>query len=206
MIVVTGEPRTGTSLQMLIIKNLGFDIIGEKDLNNHPDFNPTGMWEIRNVPYNGLQTLDKTERHDALKGDVIKMAIRGFMKSNYTLFDRMIFCIRDPRESIVSQRKQSKHQSDEMCLVYWLSFMGPMYDALQGIPPELMHIVDYGDVMWSPKTEVGRLAKYLGVEPTQEAIDCVRPDLYRSNKHKIKRCKLMKKAEKFYEAFRLMIK
>lgn len=198
MIVVVGEPRTGTSLQMLILKNLGFSITGQKYIKEYTkEFNPTGIWEIPGVPYNGIVT--------PVEGDAIKLMMRGFLRSNHKLFNKMILCIRDPRESIYSQRKQEEYISDEHNLKYYLCYSNIFAQSLKQGVLKYMHVVDYADVMWDPKAEVERLAKFLNAEPTQAAIDCVKPELYRSKKYKIKRDKLMKAAEKYYHAFRRLI-
>ena len=199
MIVVTGEARSGTSLQMLIIKHLGFSIAGEKYLTEYTKtFNPTGIWEVKGTPYKGVQI--------PIKEDVIKLMTNGFMKSRMGLIEKVVLCIRDPREVIVSQRGQKEWVSDEH---NWKQYLGNMMYLFKGNDWAHTHIVDYGDVMWSPKTEVYRLIKFLGEAPTPEeiesAIDCVRPELYRSKKHKVKQGKYGKAAEKYYQVLRGMI-
>jgi hypothetical protein len=192
MIVVTGEPRSGTSLVMLMIKELGLTIAGTKYVSEFTkSFNPTGIWEVPGLTYNGVQM--------PIEEDAIKLATNGFMKSRMSLIEKVVLCIRDPREIIVSQRGQQNHVSDEN---NWDQYLGHMMYLFKGNDWSKTHIIDYGDTMWSPETEVGRLAKFLNVESTQAAIDCVRPDLYRSKKHKVRLRKKGKAAMKYYEALR----
>ena len=68
MIVVTGEPRSGTSLMMRIIDSLGLEIAGEQYVGTkRPNrskkrkeraeyLNPEGFWEVPEVVSRGIKT------------------------------------------------------------------------------------------------------------------------------------------------------
>ena len=197
MIAVVGEPRSGTSLQMLILKNLGLSIVGVKYINEHTKtFNPTGIWEDPNV-------MDRGFRYPFYNEDAIKLSVKGLIGTRLSLVDKIILCIRDPREVIVSMRQQTDPKPDKFNLQYHIVHMAMLIDKELNKP---MVVVDYGDVMFDHEKEIKRIAEFVEVEPTQAAFDCIRPDLYRSKKHKVKRCKLMKAAEKYYQYLRYYIR
>jgi hypothetical protein len=196
---------------MLILKELGLKITGDKYFDEiSKDFNPTGMWEIKTLPYNGLQKILFTTGVPEINGGkpipedgVLKVTFRGYIKSDLSIISKLIICIRDPREIVASQRKQLNHISDKHC---WNLLLGH-YCAMTEAPitcPTL--VVDYNDVMWDKKKEVQRVADFVGVPVTQAALDAVRPELYRSKKHKVKRDRYCKAAEMYHRAFRGYIK
>jgi hypothetical protein len=216
MIVVAGEARSGTSMHMLILRELGLQIAGDKFHGRGADYNPTGIWEVYGVPNNGITqdvlngtvgrhvSKDSDEvTHEPITGDVIKLTTTGLVKSDPTLITKVVYCIRDPREIIVSQRGQIGWDSDKERYNTYLVNMARLFDKIEPQEWEHIYVSDYADMMWSPGVEVNRLATFLGVEPTKAAIDVIDPSFYRSKKHQAKHNKF---AEKYYQQLRYYIK
>ncbi len=113
--VVTGEPRSGTSLMMSVLKELGCDILGEKFPNEKRKdhkrmeraryLNPEGFWEVPRIVSAGAR---KKEWLDMLQGKTIKMICRAMLRTPREIvneMDKVIFCARNPREVMQSQTK-----------------------------------------------------------------------------------------------------
>lgn len=216
MIIVSGEPRSGTSMMMKILKELGIDIIGEEFLGRGKNYNPTGIWEVYGIPNAGIdaETLSgkKGRRvsaavnditHEPLLGECIKLTTLGLLKSDPAFISGIIYCLRDPREVIVSQRGQIGWQSDKEQYDAYNVHMAKFTDALE--PADLEHIlfIDYADIMFDPVGEIRRVADFLDWEGPQEAWDRAvsvpDPKHYRSKKHKAHRNKT---AESYYNFLR----
>jgi hypothetical protein len=175
---VSGEARSGTSMMMLVLKRLGFKIAGEKKFEKTiPGFNPTGLWEVWGVPNNGIS--------EPVTADVIKIMTKGLVQSNSTLITKIVYCIRDPREVIISQRGQRGYRSDDHNWDSYLVNMAKLFDNVSSTDWNHIHVVDYADMMKAPAIVVGKLAKFLGVKSTKEAVLTPDPKYYRSKKHKI---------------------
>ena len=117
MIIVTGEPRSGTSLMMRIVDSLGLEIAGEQQPGEkRPDrnkkrkeraeyLNPEGFWEVPGVVSRGIKTEEQVEEY---KDKVIKIVTGGLsntVKPAIDKIDKIIFCLRHPREVAFSQQK-----------------------------------------------------------------------------------------------------
>ena len=186
LIVVSGIQRSGTSLQMLILKNLGFTIAGEKDPNNRMDLNPTGIWEIPYVVHKGLQK--------PIEEDVIKLTQSGLEYT--TIKYKLIYCIRDPREIVISNRSLiGEGVNDE---TVWNNYLFESAWAIDNLFLLNSHIVDYGDVIKKPKKEINRLANFLKVNPTKKAKQTPNSQYYRSKKYNIEKNMY---AEMYYKYF-----
>ena len=208
MIVVSGEPRSGTSMQMQIIKAMGLIPIGQKYIHEwNKDLNPGGIWEVEGLYGLGLtqEILDGKVgflSDEPLVGDVIKVTTKGLLKSDPAIVDKVVYCLRDPREVIVSQRSLKNARGDTINWENYLRNLVAFTEALD--PDDIANIlfVDYADVMWSPRAEVKRVAKFLDKEPTEEARAIPSPEHYRSKKHKAKVNSVGRAAIRMYQALR----
>lgn len=180
MIVVSGEPRSGTSLQMLIIKKLGFEITGFRDSNYGKGrrFNPSGIWEIDGVPNHGLTK--NLFMHNRIEGDVIKLTTFGLLNSDPSFINKLIYCIRDPREVIVSQRGQVGYTDDDWNWNEYITNIKQLLDKIEPNDWDHIHIVDYKDVISNRRGEVQLLADFLDVEFRQSAVSVIKTKYYRS--------------------------
>ena len=89
MIVITGEPRSGTSLMMRIINSLGLKIVGEKNPAKNKKvgkkrkerakyLNPEGFWEVPQIVSRGIKTKEQIEEY---KDKIIKIITHGLSNS-----------------------------------------------------------------------------------------------------------------------------
>ena len=106
--VVSGEPRSGTSLMMRLLEGLGLKVKGEELIKgkegrrrkNAEELNPKGFYEVPGVVMRGIpdDALDDYEDH------VVKLITPALMRTSYMHIGKVIFCLRDPREIALSQK------------------------------------------------------------------------------------------------------
>ena len=195
-IVVSGESRSGTSLTMNILKSLGYSLAGEKWANVEDDrrhMNPDGFYEVPYMVNYGMdEDLDRF-----FKEDVVKLTTRGLIATEPELIYQLIYVIRNPREVIVSQRNMNDYPGDKEAFRRYCNNMELLF---QFVTPEgwmhHVHILDYGDLMKNPEGEIRRLCRFLRKpQIISEAVSIIKPELYRSKKHKVK---FNKKAKTWY--------
>lgn len=101
MIIVTGSCRTGTSLMMQILREMGIPIVGQAfhDDFSHIDLNPWGYWEL---PMN--ETIDglNTKEYD---GMAVKLFGLQFSRTSPEFIDYAIVCRRYEEDAIESSLK-----------------------------------------------------------------------------------------------------
>lgn len=109
MAVVLGQPRTGTSWVMQILKSMGLVIVGAKyrvDIDKR--FNPNGFWED---PEWLCADKDPSKLSNRF---AVKMELRSAVEKEIDLSrSKVIVCDRDRKESADSQRKAFHSSSIE---------------------------------------------------------------------------------------------
>jgi hypothetical protein len=184
---------------MQMLKAMGLRIAGKKHTATSTEvYNPGGIWEVPNVVYDGITT----PIEDA---DVIKLAMAGIERTPAEVIDKVIFMVRHPRECIVSQRGQngpmSGHELDEnnwivarMAYECWFKMVVPEDE------PQLLY-VHYKKLLTEPKKQVRRVADFLGIEDTKNAMGLINPDLYRAKRDKVPLSlqKYMRTCNKYYK-------
>lgn len=211
MIVVAGIPRSGTSMVMLLLKRLGVDVAGEEFLQRGKNFTPTGIWEVFGLPNLGItkdilsgktgrQTLGSDElTHTPIECEAVKLTFKGLLRSDPTIIKRLILCIRDPREVLVSQRSQLGFAGDKKHYDAFIVHMAALVDA---IPERMLQhclVMDYGQVVKWPKAQTRRIVEYLDLDvdlkTIKKAASIVSKKHYRSKKNMMP---LDETAHKFY--------
>jgi len=248
--VVSGEPRSGTSLMMKTLKKLGVNLLGAEfpvdvqikrrkrrrvaqgkranpDITDEKiaeleakidermaprkarqrEMNPGGFFEVPGVVMRGLRKLNDTRKGKAIKLITNALCyrsgvVRGRQRQAGTpveLIDRVIYCLRDPRNIAVSQ--QGLMGGNEVMVAAmngewdkvrpispWryvqgmtllLSWMAAMRKA--GTLPQIRWM-DYEDMLTNRPVQL--IAQFLKITPTpaqlQAARDNIDPTLFRS--------------------------
>ena len=235
VIVVSGQPRSGTSLMMQTMELLGMPIWGSKypqedrlnemlDQIEDPDqrakaeeqgqsrlkhakeMNPRGFYEQPGLVMRGFRRLD-----DEHKGHVVKVIVDGLYdrenQNGHKIgtpeqhIDRIILCLRDPRNTAVSQMDlaggvEVAAIDEETEEEVWANAGQPLspkrYVASMGnflmwlrdheeLDSRIM-VVEYSDM--HDEKPVGAIVEHLGIEATSEQIkaaeDNIDPLLRRS--------------------------
>ncbi len=129
VIPITGEPRSGTSMTMRLLKALGVPIVGlkwpwearefdpdinprdreriEKRWERRKELNPNGFWELPGTVIRGLR-----EPPEEMAGHAVKIVSSGMYPrsrggtifgTSPSCYDRAILCLRNPRSVAKSQ-------------------------------------------------------------------------------------------------------
>lgn len=173
MIIVSGEPRTGTSMTMAILKELGLKLVGEKWPTKNPDANPEGTWEVDDVVMDGLRA--------DVSGDVIKLMTPALFRTEARFIDQIIYCIRKPEEVIASQQALAKKQGMKPVAAEDLfrSHANSLYNVFAAVlPTQNVSIMNYNVAMEHPKEIVNMLASFVGVPPTEAAYKVIKTKHY----------------------------
>lgn len=217
MIAITGTPRSGTSLMMQILQRMGCDIAGEKmPLKDRGEFakertqylNPHGFFEDRIV-------MMGTDRPEDYSGKAVKILFPGIGLTPMSGIEKIILCVRDPREIAVSQTmlisqaevvdKVGNHRySGELTKIKpdrYILAMGTFLkwayrnDVFWG----KTHTVDYADIIERTVPTLKALCSFVGKGFTPVLADSIDLSLYRSSVESLQGFEL---AVKIYTAFK----
>ena len=183
IIIVSGLPRSGTSVMMQMLENGGVEVMTDNMRTADTD-NPRGYYEFEKV---------KKIKQDAswlpgTRGKAFKMVSQLLYDLPPTERYRVLFMERDPDEMLLSQEKMLKRLNrpaaprEEIIQAYTLH-LERLHEWLQQQRHiEILH-VRYNDLVEGPEKEAERVREFLGrqvnVENMAKAVD---PTLYRNRK------------------------
>jgi hypothetical protein len=183
IIIVSGLPRSGTSLMMQMLDNGGVAVVTDHVRGADAD-NPKGYYELEQV---------KTIKRDvswlpALRGKAVKMVSQLLYDLPASETYRIIFLERDLDEILLSQEK----------MLARLGRRGASRDSMKdafGLHLERLHgwlleqgnccvlRVSYNDLLQRPRQQAQRVGEFLGGLPDSEKMALtVDPSLYRNRK------------------------
>jgi len=184
IVVVSGLPRSGTSMMMGMLRAAGLDLVTDGARTADPS-NPEGYFELEHV-----KTLDKTGRHPWLadcRGRSVKIIsfLLPYLPEGHNY--RVIFMRRDLREVIASQNAMLTSRSESV---------GPDAAVLAGqLQDDLSRVervlcgrrcfevldVSYNQAVADPSGEATRVARFLGGDLDVRAMAAVvNPALHRN--------------------------
>src|SRR5215211_4239024 len=106
VILVSGLPRSGTSMMMRMLAEGGLPILTD-ELRRADDDNPEGYFELEVVRQLKEGNAAWLERANGKAVKVIS-ALLEYLPENYRY--KIIFMERDPRETLASQKKMLEHR------------------------------------------------------------------------------------------------
>ncbi len=184
VVVVSGLPRSGTSMLMKMLEAGGLTVMSDGQRTADED-NPKGYYEVERVK-NLAQEQDKTwvaaARGKGLK--VISFLLKSLPEDlNY----RVIFVRRDLDEILASQKKmlarrgeKDETSAERMRALYEDDLWRTSY-LLEHKPQFEVLDVHYGDVLARPLVQARRINEFLGGRFDAEAMaGVVDPALYRN--------------------------
>lgn len=184
IVVVSGLPRSGTSMAMRMLEAADLSIVAD-GLREADEDNPKGYFELERVK-DLAQEADWSWMHEA-RGKAIKV-ISYLLKElpedhNY----RVVFMRRDLREVLASQAKmldrrgETNETDDERMIELYENDLWKAEYLLKNNPRFQFLMIDYREVLDSPAEQAGRISNFLGgghdVEKMAAAVD---PKLYRN--------------------------
>ena len=184
IVVVSGLPRSGTSMAMRMLEAAGFDIVVD-GVREADEDNPKGYFELERVK-------DLADENDwswlgGAKGKAIKI-ISYLLKElpddyNY----KVLFMRRDLREVLASQAKmlerrgETNDADDERMVELYENDLWKANYLLKNNSRFDTLMVSYRDVLDDPLTEARRINEFLGGNRDAETMAAaVDPTLYRN--------------------------
>ena len=179
--IVTGLPRSGTSMMMKMLQSGGMEAMTDK-LRTADEDNPKGYYEFEAV---------KRTKEDASwvrdsKGKAVKMVYSLVHDMPKDWPCRLLVMRRDMSEILASQRKMLKRNDNDDEVddaIIGDLFNRQMKDFLQWLPsqPHLQFIeVSYNNIMSDPVNETRRIADFIGGLDADAMAAMVDPSLYRN--------------------------
>lgn len=207
--IVSGEPRSGTSLMMQTLKLLGMTIWHKERENISQELrkqsellNPKGFYELpivsKGINLTKIQEKNPSFYQEIIDNDnsVIKLVTHGLINTDINLINKIIFCTRDPRAIAWSQTDLVQNVMVSGKDGEWIypklnitcnSYIVNIYRFLQKLPefPKKIIYIDYQNMNEQPDVEINKIIEFLEISPTekqiQDAINNVDPDLNRSS-------------------------
>ena len=184
LIVVSGLPRSGTSLMMQILKAGGIEIVSD-GLRTADEFNPVGYYEdhrIKNLEKNNAWL--KSE-----KGKAVKIISYGLPDIPLGLPVKIIYMLRDLDEIILSQNRMLKDNigkmSDENLKHCFNTHLNKIFTWMNEQKCLEFITVSYHDLLNHTSGEINRINRFLDFSLREkEACLAIKPELYRSRKQK----------------------
>ncbi|OFZ66284.1 MAG: hypothetical protein A3D92_18480 [Bacteroidetes bacterium RIFCSPHIGHO2_02_FULL_44_7] len=176
--VVTGLPRSGTSLMMQILDASSLEVYTDGK-RERDESNPAGYYELEAVK--GIAS-DNRFLDDA-QGKVVKIVAPIITYCKPDLNYRVVFMRREIEEILMSQEKMlNKDQSPERekFRTIYEFHLKKTYAYLESNKIPYIDVV-YGELMRLPEIEIARVVDFLRIsdDPTELA-KVVRPELYRN--------------------------
>ncbi len=181
IVVVSGLPRSGTSLMMQMLEKGGLEIL--TDNNRKADIsNPKGYFEYDPVMsiHKDNSWLNKAQN----KSVKIVAPLLKFLDPKYRY--KVIFMKRDLTEVVKSQQKMIGKDPDVLPVKLFESYKKHLnqVDLWKNKEPGVeMIYVDYQDVISKPEEEILKINKFIGLDlDTDKMETCVDKSLYRNKK------------------------
>ena len=186
VIVVSGLPRSGTSMAMQMLETGGLPIVTDGVRQANED-NPKGYYEYERVK-NLHRDSDRSWVREA-RGKAIKV-ISYFLKdlpatNNY----QVILIERDLREILASQakmlerRNEANESNDERMLELYQDHLWQVKSLLKHRPHFQTMVLDYKDVVNTPLEQARRMHEFLGMPLDLEKMaSVVDGQLYRNRR------------------------
>ncbi len=185
LIVVSGLPRSGTSMTMQMLEAAGLSIATD-GIRKAGEDNPKGYYE-----YERVKELEKEPDKSYLKefrGKTIKI-ISFLLKdlpetNNY----KVVFMRRNLDEVLASQTKMLKNRaeasetSDEEMLEVYKNHLWKVNYLMKHRPCFELLEVNYKDVVANPRREAERISEFLGNLDVDKMTSAVDEKLYRNRR------------------------
>jgi len=178
VVIVSGIPRSGTSMMMQMLEAGGVpvysDFVRQPDINN-----PKGYWETEQAK---RLAKDNTWVKDA-RGMAVKVIAQLLQFLPPDLKYKVIFMKRNMREVIFSQQKMLGKRSDTypvaLAEIYEKEIQRA-FDWAEKEPHVELIGVDYADMLADPVVEIKKISNFINIQlHEQEAVKIVDPNLHR---------------------------
>lgn len=186
MIVVSGLPRSGTSLMMQILESANISILSDRIRIADYD-NPEGYYEYERVKQ--LNKGDHSWLLDA-QGKAVKVISALIPYLPYQYKYQVIFMLRDIKEVIASQRKMQirlgepvQKVNDDILEAIFAKHLRQIQDHMSQCKNISVLYIDYNQLVATPILSLQKIAEFLDLDTVNEhMIQAVNPLLYRNRR------------------------
>lgn len=189
--VVSGLPRSGTSMMMKMLEAGGIPPLTDK-VRTADDDNPKGYYEFERVKQ--MDKGDTAWMVDA-QGKTVKVIsqLLKYMPAEYEY--KVIFMRRNMSEILASQKKMLINRgedpdqaSDEEIAALFEKHLNSVMDWMAAQPNVSVIYIHYSDMLANPAPQVAQINEFLGGNMNAQAMaEVVDPDLYRNRKNKLQK-------------------
>jgi Sulfotransferase domain len=183
IIIVSGLPRSGTSLMMQMLAKGGIEVLTDNIRTADTD-NPRGYYEFERVK----KLKDDTSWVPESRGKAVKMVSQLLLDLPRTESYRVIFMERDLDEMLTSQEKMLERLNRDAAprediKRAFVKHLERLHDWLtEQLHIQVLH-VKYSDLVEQPDKEARRVSEFLGGRADAQAMaSAVDPALYRNRK------------------------
>jgi hypothetical protein len=186
IIIVSGLPRSGTSMMMKMLESAGLAILTD-NLRIADENNPKGYYEYERVKQLKAGDFDWLS---AAQGKVVKIisALLEYLPNQYQY--KIVFMRRNMDEVLSSQRqmlirngKQDDKVSDEKLAELYKNHLKEIETWLEQQPNMSILYVSYNQVLQDPQHNLKRINEFLGGNlDTQAMLQVVDQTLYRERR------------------------
>ena len=183
IVVVSGLPRSGTSMAMKMLEAGGMEIVTDGEREADAD-NPQGYYEDERVK-DLANTRDKTWL-EASRGRAVKVISFLLKDLPPNLNYRVILMRRDLTEVLASQRKmldrrgESDETPDDRMMELWQDQLWRVNYLLRKSPQFEWIEIDYGEALRDPAAAATRIASLVDGLDERAMASVVDPALYRN--------------------------
>jgi hypothetical protein len=187
IVIVSGLPRSGTSMMMRMLDAGGMEIVTD-NIRSADDDNPRGYYEFERAKKIKEDTAWLADCH----GKVVKMitALLYDLPLNGHHRYKVIFMLREMKEVLASQKKMLERRgqsgaglSDAQMIANFESHLGKIRAWLKGRKEFEVVYIDYGDVIANPRKNAEKVNAFLGNGlDVVKMVGAVEESLYRQRK------------------------
>lgn len=182
IIIVSGLPRSGTSMMMKILEAGGLSVFTD-NIRTADEDNPGGYYELEEVK----RVKEDTSWLEGVVGKGVKI-ISALLYDLPDRFDyRIIFMERDMKEILASQRKMLERKgekdtlSDDEMLPIYRKHLTDIKRWIEQQPNIKVLYVNYRDVLENPHDSAARISQFLNTSLDLDRMtDVVDESLYRN--------------------------
>ena len=187
--VVSGLPRSGTSMMMKMLEAGGIPPVTDK-IRTADDDNPKGYYEFERVKQMDKGDTAWMEEAQGKSVKVISQLLR-YMPNEYEY--KVIFMRRNMSEILASQKKMlinrgedPEQAPDEEISALFEKHLNSVMDWMAARPNVSVIYIHYSDMLANPTPQVAQLNEFLGGNMNIRAMsEVVDPNLYRNRKNRL---------------------
>ncbi|GJM42068.1 MAG: hypothetical protein DHS20C20_23500 [Ardenticatenaceae bacterium] len=189
--VVSGLPRSGTSMMMKMLEAGGIPPVTDK-IRTADDDNPKGYYEFERVKQMDKGDTAWMEEAQGKSVKVISQLLR-YMPNEYDY--KVIFMRRNMSEILASQKKMlinrgedPEQAPDEEISALFEKHLNSVMDWMAARPNVSVIYIHYSDMLANPAPQVAQLNEFLGGNMNIRAMsEVVDPNLYRNRKNRLQK-------------------